>query len=371
MNISLEKSIDESIKDLSKLQPGNREEAVKKKFGLEKVLTLSTNENPVGCPSPVESFLVEADFNVENYPDSSQYKLSNALADFYDISSEKIIAGNGSAEIIDLSVELMTNPGDDVILSYPTFPKYKLACKARQIEPIEVPLTENYRHDLESMYEEVTEQTKIIFLCDPNNPTGTIINADKLEKFLKKIPEHVLVIVDQAYNEYVKTEKYFDGIEKLDSYPNLFIIRTFSKIYGMAGLRVGYGLGNKTLIEFFQRIRSPFNVNLIAQKAAVKALNCQNHIWHCSNMNHSQRNLFADKFTEMGIEFVNSQANFMLLKTKVSNGKVFKQFASNGLLIRTGITFKNNHWIRFTIPSEKNSKFVLEVFQDMKKKEIL
>ena len=371
MQSLIAKKIDDSIKQMNKYIPGARKEEIREKYDVEQVIKLSSNENPLSCASPVRNVLEDLTVDPARYPDGSHRKLREALADFYNVEFKQIIAGNGSDEIIDLAVELMAAPGDEVIMAAETFSKYKMACQSRRVKPVEIPLDKNYRHDLEAMARAVNDRTRVIFICDPNNPTGTILKSSQLREFLRKIPRDILVVIDQAYCEYVTAEDYFSDLSALKDHKNLIFTRTFSKIYGLAGLRVGYGLGSREIIEFMQRIRNPFNVNSVALEASLNALRCQEHVRSCKRMNAEQRKFFENKFEEINVEYIPGQANFIMIKCRVPAENAFEHFARRGIIVRTGTSFGFEKWIRFTIPPADYRDHLSTVCEKLKKKGVI
>ncbi len=365
MRPAIFEQINQSIGRMSKYKPGAGKEEIAEEYGLDEVIKLSSNENPLGCADEVRQALNEEKFHYARYPDGECRVLREKLAEFYDLDFENVIVGNGSDQIIDLAAELVTEPGDEILMGDPTFAKYQLTCHALGVKPVKVELDEDFRHDLKAMQEAITERTRVIFICDPNNPTGTTVSDEELKDFLDEIRDDILVVIDQAYREYVTADDYFGGIDNLEDYPNLLVLGTFSKIYGLAALRVGYGLGSSEVIEHMHRIRNPFNVNAVAQLAAAKALECQDHIEKCREMNAEQRRLFAEKFEEFGLEYVDSQANFMIVDTGLSSKEAFEHFARRGVVVRSVKSFGLDRWIRFTMPPADKSEKVLKAFSEL------
>lgn len=361
----IESRISERVMNMKKYEPGSGTEEIKEKYDLDRVIKLSSNENPLGCAGPARECIEGLKFNVARYPDGDCRVLRQELADFYDLEVENIVAGNGSDQIIDLALQLVARPGDEVVMAATTFSQYSLTCQVQDLEEVKVPLDENFRHDLKAMKEAVGPETAAVFICDPNNPTGTTVKASEIRNFLDYVPSDVLVVIDQAYREYVTAPDYFQGQGLLDEYPNMLLLRTFSKIYGLAGLRVGYGLGSPQVMEHMNCIRNPFNVNSLAQAAAAGALNCQDHVERCLEMNSRQRLYFQNQFDKMGIEYIPSQANFILVRTGLRPEEAFEHFASRGVVVRTTESFGLEGWIRFTLPPADWSDFVLEAFGDL------
>ena len=368
MGLQIDNRINDSIKDMRKYTPGKGEQEILEQYDVDDVVKLSSNENPQGCALAVEKFLQEKNVNYGRYPDGECRDLREELADFYDIDYEQIVVGNGSDEIIDFALNLVVSPGDEVIMADPTFSQYELSAKVKGAKAVQVPLDEEYKHDLDAMLEAVNEKTRIVFICDPNNPTGTIVPAEEMKEFLEQIRDDILVVIDQAYYEFVKSDEYFTALQHIEEHPNLLIMRTFSKIFGLAGLRVGYGIGSPEIIEAMHRIRKPFNVNSIAQSAAIKALNCRRHLYNCRQLNNNQREFFQQNLDDLGIEYIPSQANFILINTELPAQKAFEHFASNGVVVRTAESFGLDKWIRLTLPPNKYTDRVLDALKDLKEK---
>ena len=362
MNTGLYKRVRDNVKGMKKYKPGKGIKEVKKEYGLDRVIKMASNENPLGHSEQVLNCLQESACNFHQYPDSNCNQLKNCLADFYNINKEKLFLGNGSDEIIDHIMTVFVEKGDEVILADPSFIKYKLAVQASGGISKEIPLTEDYRHDLDRMAEAVTEKTKVIFICDPNNPTGTTVGRKKLLDFIDEVPSDILLVVDQAYYEYVTETDYFKGLELIDQYSNLILLRTFSKIYGMAGFRVGYGIANPQLVELLNRVRSPFNVNKVAQIAAVAALNDQQHVKNSRDCNEKGKNYLYNSLDELGLQYIPTQGNFMLINTEQNAVKVFEKLMQQGVIVRPGNIFGLPTWIRVTIgQKEDNQEFIKQL----------
>jgi len=359
MNKDLFKRVRENVKGMKMYKPGKGIKEVKNEYGLDKVIKMASNENPLGHSEQVLECLRDSDCNFHQYPDSNCNQLKNCLADFYNIKKEKLFIGNGSDEIIDHIMTVFVEKGDEVILADPSFIKYKLAVQASGGISKEIPLTEDYRHDLASMAEAVTEKTKVIFICDPNNPTGTIVDRKKLLDFIEAVPSDILLVVDQAYYEYVTENDYLKGMELINKYSNLIFLRTFSKIYGMAGFRVGYGIATPQLVELLNRVRSPFNVNKVAQLAAVAALCDQQHVQKSKNCNENGKTYLYNALDELGLQYIPTQGNFMLINTELKAVNVFEKLMRQGVIVRPGNIFGLPTWIRVTIgQKEDNQEFI-------------
>jgi histidinol-phosphate aminotransferase len=352
-------SIANGIKEINRYQAGKSIEEVREEYGLEKIVKLASNENPLGPAIQVIDTIQSEAKNISLYPDSDSRELKAALAEKYQLDQEKIFLGNGSDEILDLLMTLILKSGDEVIQGDPSFIKYELSIKSRGGNNIKVPLDENYRHDLKAMESKITDQTKAILICNPNNPTGTMLKKEEIESFLERISDEILVIVDQAYHEYITAEDHFDGVELLDKHSNLMLMRTFSKVYGLAGMRIGYALADSELIDYLNRIRGPFNVNRLAQKAAVTALKSESHLEICQNLNEKEKNFLYQKFEELDLDYIKTEANFVMVNTGMPADEVFEKLQQEGVIIRSGKQFGMDTWIRVTIGTRADNEYFI------------
>ncbi len=351
--------ISAGVKKMNRYQAGKSIEEVKEEYGLEKVVKLASNENSLGPAIQVIDTIQSEAKNVNLYPDSDSRELKKALAAKYELEQQRIFLGNGSDEILDLLMTLILNPGDEVIQADPAFIKYELAVKSRGGSSVKVPLTDNYRHDLEAMEAEITDQTKAIMICNPNNPTGTMLKKKEIEDFLERVSDEILIVVDQAYHEYVTADEAFDGVELLKKHSNLMLMRTFSKAYGLAGMRIGYALADQELIDYLNRIRGPFNINSLAQKAAVTALESESHLEICHNLNKKEKEFLYQKFDELGLEYIKTEANFMMVDTELPAADVFQKLQQRGVIIRPGNQFGMDSWIRVTVGTRADNEYFI------------
>lgn len=366
MNISPKKS----VQGLSVYQPGKTLEEVKKEYGLESVIKLASNENPFGYSSKVGKRLTEVQ-PLSLYPDGHMSEVREALAEHLETDPRRLIMGNGSDEIIQMICRTYLEAGMEAVLADPTFARYETGIRIEGAIPVKVPL-KNGVHDLEAMLKKVNHKTRIVWICNPNNPTGTIVRTEELEHFLNQLPDHVLVVLDEAYYEYVEDSSYPDSISLLDYNPQLIILRTFSKIYGLAALRIGYGVAHPDVIRELNRVRDPFNVNSLAQKAAIWALEDQSHIEYCRRQNRLGMKQIEEKLTSWGVSFFPSQGNFILLDTGRPGSEAADFLLKKGIIIRNGESLGFPTYIRVTIGSqEQNERFLraLEEFLTKKKED--
>lgn len=340
--------------------PGKPIEEVEREYGLKDVIKLASNENPLG-PSPLAvDSLQEAASRVQLYPDGSCHYLREELAAHLGLEPKNLIIGNGSDEILKLVAETFINEGDEAVMANPSFSEYDFCVTLMGGRSIKVPLDADFRHQPEAMLEAVTPRTKLIFICNPNNPTGTIISGDQIKKMLSQLPDRALIVFDEAYYEYVDDPEYLSGMELVKSgWKNVLVLRTFSKIYGLAGLRVGYGMGHEDLISWINRAREPFNVNSLAQLAARAALRDKAHVQKSRQMNSQEKEYLYGKFKELGLPYVPTQANFIFVDLKTNCREVFRRMLEQGVIIRTGDIFGHDTFIRVTIGTrEQNQRFI-------------
>lgn len=349
------------IKDLLPYKPGKPIEDVKREYHLEKVIKLASNENPLG-PSPKAKEAIKKQLdNLAIYPDDKSTLLRDKLAEKFNISQKQILVSNGSSEMIDLVSQTYINKGDEIIMGDITFPSYKRSATIMGGKSVIVPLVD-FTHHLDKFLEAITDKTKIIWLCNPNNPTGTIISYNKFIDFLDKVPKDVLVISDEAYREYVTAEDYPHMThELLKEYPNLLILRTFSKIYGLASSRVGYTMANEEILTEINRTRSPFNVNRLGQYAALAALDDLEFVEASYNLNVQGKKYLYDEFDKLGFEYVPSETNHILVDVQTKGEDLFNKLQEKGIIIRPQM----GNYIRVSIGTMEENKFFIEKLKEV------
>lgn len=347
-----------SIFQIKPYVPGKPIEEVQRELGLADVIKLASNENPLGpAPAAIEALKEHAP-GVSLYPDGACFALKKALAAHLGIDPDYLIIGNGSDEILKLLAEAFLSPQDEVIISSTTFGEYAYASHLMGARIVTVP-THEYTYDLEAMAGAVTQKTKIIFVCNPNNPTGTYVNGNAVEKFMRRIPEDVIVVFDEAYYEYVEAEDFPATLRYVKEGRNVLVLRTFSKIYGLAGLRVGYGVGRPELVDLISRVREPFNVNLLAQKAAFAALGDAEHVLRSRETNHAGKQFLSQRLADMGFNPLPSQANFLFVDVRTDAQQLFKAMLKQGVIVRSGEIFGEPAFIRVTIGARpQNERFI-------------
>ncbi|MDH4028881.1 MAG: histidinol-phosphate transaminase [Nitrospirota bacterium] len=324
----------EHIKSIKPYVPGKPLEELERELGITGSVKLASNENPLG-PSPLAVRALRKGMNdLNRYPDGSCFYLAEALSGRLKIRPEEILFGNGSNELIELAARTFLSPGDEAIMAHPSFVVYSMTVQAVNGRSIIVPLKE-WRHDLEAMAAGITDRTKIIFIANPNNPTGTINTKAEMDRFMEKVPPGVLVVFDEAYYEYVASAGYPDTLEYFRQGRDVLVLRTFSKIYGLSGLRIGYGIANEELMKDINRVRQPFNVNSLAQKAAAAALEDDQHLARTRRTNEKGRKYLYREFMAMGIDYIPTEANFIyIILSDNSAIQLYNDLLKEGVIVR-------------------------------------
>jgi histidinol-phosphate aminotransferase len=352
-------SVCESILSLTPYQGGRPISEIQREYGLSNVIKLASNENPLGVSKKVQEAIKSAVTQIGRYPDGNGYYLKDALVKKLSVSAKSITLGNGSNDILELIPRAyVCSKDDEVIFSQYAFVVYPLVTKAIGAKAIVTPAND-FGHDLNAMYEAITDKTKVIFIANPNNPTGTLLSNEEIYNFLKKVSNEIIVVLDQAYIEYLDVEDVY--IDWLKDFPNLVITRSFSKAYGLAGLRVGYSISSEEIADYLNRIRQPFNVNLIAQEAAIAALSDADFLAESVKVNSDGLLQLEEGFRSLGLKFIKSHANF--ISVKVSNSMELNQkLLEKGIIVRP---VEMNDYLRISVGTyAENAKF-LEVLKEI------
>lgn len=333
MSKSLEERASPFLKGLIPYSPGKPVEEVERELGIKGAIKLASNENPLG-PSPLAlRALKEALPECHRYPDGGGYYLKRGLARHLDMSPDHLILGNGCNEVLELMARCFLMAGDEVVIADPAFVIYGMLAHLQGCNKVLVPL-KDWTHDLEAMAKAVTPKTKMVFVGNPNNPTGTAVRPAALEAFMKAIPEDVIAIVDEAYIEYAPPELAPDSLSHVRQGRWVVILRTFSKIYGLAGLRIGYGIAPPPMVELLDRARAPFNVNALAQRAALAALDDQHHIASSRKVNELGKAYLSSELARLGLQSPPSAANFLLVDLKRDGRAVAEALLRLGVIVR-------------------------------------
>ena len=347
-----------NIANIQPYPPGKPIEEVKREFGLKEVIKMASNENALGPSPKALEAIKKAAANVNLYPDGNAYYLKQKLARKLGVGMDEIFLGNGTDEIIRVITETFLNMSEEVLVAWPGFVIYSIATDVMAGILKKIPL-KNYTHDLEAMSEAVTDKTKLIFIANPNNPTGTMVVQNEVESFMKKVPEDVLVVFDEAYYEYAN-ENFPDTLQYFKQGRNVIILRTFSKIYGLAGLRIGYGFAKKEIFVEMNKVRQPFNVNRIAQEAAIAALDDSEHVKKSVAMNEEGKKFLYKELDALGFEYVPTAANFILVNMKKPGKDIYEKLLKDGVIVRPVANYDLPDFIRVTIGKPKENKKFIE-----------
>ena len=356
MNIT--ESANQWVCDLVPYEPGKPIEETARELGLdpEQIIKLASNENPLG-PSPLAKAAMIAEVEKAHlYPDGGGYRLRSALAEKHGVNFENIVLGNGSNEIIELLCHSFLKPGASLIAAEHAFVVYKLMATLFGANYVEVPDPE-FVHDLDAMAGAITEETRLVFIANPNNPTGTLVGQEEIDRFMAKLPDHVVAVFDEAYFEFLKDAP--DAIRYVKEGRNVCVMRTFSKAQGLSALRIGYGITSPDVAAMLNRSRQPFNANAIAQAGALAAIQDEEHIASTVKNNAEGRRFFEDSFAERGWKYVPSHANFVLVH--VGDGdRIFADLLKKGIIVRAMRGYKLPEWVRISIGTSEQNQRCLE-----------
>lgn len=337
------------IQNIKPYEPGKPIKELQREYGIRDVIKLASNENPLGPSGKAVRAVRRVICEAHLYPEGSCYYLSSRLAQELEIDSGHIIFGNGSNEIIELIARGFLSEGDEVLSSETTFLVYPILSQVCGAVFRAVPM-KDYRYDLDAILGAITPKTKLIFIANPNNPTGTYVTAKEVEDFLGKVPERVVVCFDEAYVDFVDTPDFPQMLSYVkNGKSNLIVLRTFSKAYGLAGLRIGYGLASKEVTEYLHKVRQPFNVNSIAQAAALAALDDSFFRWRTRWLVLRGRKFFYRRFKKLGLEYLPSQANFILVHVKTDGHEIYQALLRKGMIVRPMGAYQLPEWLRVTI----------------------
>jgi histidinol-phosphate aminotransferase len=352
-----------NVLELEPYKPGRPIEEVERELGLRDTIKLASNENPLGPSPKALAAMYHACANVHRYPEGAAVVLAERLAAKLGVSTDRLTFGNGSNELIDLLIRLMARPGDEVVMSADAFVVYRLVTQAVGARARRVP-ARDFRHDLDAMADAVGPATKIVFVASPNNPTGTIVNTDEWPRFVERVPANVLIVVDQAYREYVDDPGYADALDDARRRANVVVLRTFSKIYGLAGLRIGYGISPREIADALARFRQPFNVNSVAQAAALAALDDDEHVARARALVVAARTRWTHALDALGLRHVPTQANFVLVE--VGDGAAVTQaLLERGVIVRPMNAYEMPSMIRITFGTPAEDERCLAALADV------
>lgn len=351
------------VRALEPYQPGKPLAELEREYGIHDAVKLASNESPLG-PSPkalaaAHAALAEA----ARYPDGNGFSLKAALASRLGVGADQITLGNGSNDVLEFVARAFVAPENEVIFSEHAFAVYPIVTRAVGARAVVTP-ARDFGHDLEAMRSAVNERTRLIFIANPNNPTGTWLRAEGLDEFIRGLPGHVLVVVDEAYFEYVREPSYPNAVAWVARYPNLVVTRTFSKVYGLAGLRVGYGVSSGEVADLLNRVRQPFNVNAVALAAAEAALADQSHVEHAVRLNDAGMRALADSFRQMGLKSVPSVGNFICVEVGAA-AAVYEGLLRQGVIVRPVANYGLPRHLRVSVGLPEENGRLLEALKNV------
>ncbi|WP_320047231.1 histidinol-phosphate transaminase [uncultured Ilyobacter sp.] len=355
----------EEIENIRGYIPGRSIEEVKEEYGLTEIVKLASNENPMPPSTKVLEAIQKAAMDINIYPDALGDALRKRISEKYGVEADNIVVGNGGMEVILAMAGTIISKGDEIIMPATTFPGFGLKSSLLGGKLVKVPL-KKYDFDLDKMLESITEKTKVIYICNPNNPTGKIIPKDKLKEFIDMVPKNIVVFIDEAYYYYgKKSSAYLDSVELLQNRENIIVLRSFSKSSGLAGLRVGFGLTNKKLAENFRKALGPFTVNKLAQAAAITALDDEEYLEKTVELNYTSLGIMEDFFKKNNLEYIESNANFIFVNVKQHSKIVFHELMKRGVIVRPGFQWGWDNWIRVSTGTEKQTHTFIEKLKEI------
>lgn len=354
----------EEIKNLQPYKPGKPISDVQREYGLDHIIKLASNENPLGCSEKVKEAIKNSLNDLSIYPDGNATELKEELSKSLGVKPNEILPTSGLDEMIDLIAKSYVDKGDEVIMADLTFPRYIQTTEMMGGVPVIVPL-KDFTFDLDGILNKITDKTKVIWICNPNNPTGTIVTERQMVEFFKQVPSNIMVVYDEAYKEYVTSEEYpHDSIKFLKDYPNLLIMRTFSKVYGLAGLRVGYTIGNSQILENINKVRGPFNVSSLGLAAGVAALKDIDFIKKSYDLNVEGRNYLYEQFDKMKFYYPKSETNHIFVNVEKNGQEIFMELQKKGVIIRP----MGGNFIRVSIGTMEENKIFIEKLKEVLRK---
>jgi len=343
--------------------PGKPIDEVKREYGIDDVIKLASNENPLGVSPKAVAAMREAVERVNLYPDSSCFELRAAIGEHFGLAIDQVAIGSGADDLIlQLSMACL-DEGDEVVVSRSSFPIYDVYTHVMRGEMVKTPLAPDLRIDLDAMGDAITEKTKLVYVCNPNNPTGTIVRAAEVDRFLEKVPPCVLVVFDEAYREMVDAEDFPETLDLVRAgRPNVIVLRTFSKVYGLAGIRLGYGFADPELVSSLMQIKMVFNVNIPAQAAGIAALGDTEFLQRSLEANRAGRQFFCDAFGRLGLECAESHTNFVLVRIGPQAGEIQQALLETGVIVRPCGGYELPEYLRVSIGTpEQNERLVREL----------
>jgi histidinol-phosphate aminotransferase len=347
------------LQEMTPYSPGKPIWEVQRELGLQEVIKLASNENPLGpSPKAIEA-IAKALPELHRYPDADASKLKQVIAEVYVLETKQLIVTNGGDELITLVSEAFLDAGDEVVVPETSFSEYKFGALLMEAAVKSVPLNKDFSYNVESILGAVTTRTKIVYLCSPNNPTGTILSKTELKQILDVLPKHVLVVLDAAYSHFSSAIEYTDGLEFVRAGYPILILQTFSKIYGLAGIRVGFGAAPIGIIQSIVQVKEPFNVNALAQTAAIAALGDNEHVRRSRILVIEERQRIYDALRELGLGYTESMSNFILVELGLEAKSLYERLLARGIIVRYGLIWGLPQHVRVSVGlPEENERFI-------------
>ncbi|MDF1655721.1 MAG: histidinol-phosphate transaminase [Coxiellaceae bacterium] len=350
-----------AISSLTPYVPGKTEEQIMREHKVDKVTKLASNENPLGPSPKVQQAIIDAVQHIHRYPDDESPELRQKVADKWDVTSEQVIFGVGSSELIEMIFYSFINPVGEFIITEHAFGLYYVLGTANHATPVFVK-DNDFHQDLDAILAAITDDTRAIFLANPNNPTGTWIKADTLKHFIERVPQHVAVVIDEAYVDYMTMPDYESMAHCVNDYPNLIVLHTFSKAYGLSGMRFGYSLSSAKLADQMNRARKPFNLPSLSLVAATAAIDDQTHIEKTVANNDAGLQYLTEQFDKLGIKYLDKSANFIAIKLGQKANEIARQLQEKGVVVRPLTPYKMSDYLRISVGTmQENEIFIHEL----------
>lgn len=348
------------LERLKPYSPGKPIWELQEEMNIDYVVKLASNENPFG-PSPKGIASISAELQgLNRYPDADTVYLKAAIADKLGVKTDQLMVTNGADELITLISSTYLDEGDEIIVPYPSFSEYDFGADLMGANIVPVKLEGDFQFNIDHVIQAVTDRTKLLYICSPNNPTGTYLAKEQFEKLLDVVPEHVLVILDGAYSHYAEAEDYTDGLEFVKAGKNVLVMQTFSKVYGLAGLRVGYGIAPSHIAQTILKVKEPFNVNSLGQAAAAAAVQDDEHVLMSKKRNKEGAQMLYNAFEELHLNYTKTESNFILLQLGPDAEQLYEQLLQKGVILRYGKTWGLPEYVRVTIGTAEENEFFIK-----------
>jgi histidinol-phosphate aminotransferase len=354
--LALEKIVKPWVRELTPYKPGKPPEELERELGVTGAIKLASNESPLGPSVRAIEAVLKAVESMHRYPDGACFALRERLAALHSVDPAQLVFGSGADEILELVVKAFLGPGDEAVFAWPSFAMYPIVTKGMGATSVMVPLDSEFAHDLDAMRAAITDRTRVVFVCNPNNPTGTSVGASAFEAFMQGLPDHVVVVVDEAYFEFVRRDDFPDSLPWTSQRPGTLVMRTFSKIYGLAGVRIGYGIADTEFADYLNRVRLPFNVNRLAEAAALAALDDTEHAERSRSINAEGASYLSAELRGLGLEVWPTDANFLLVR---ASREMPERLMREGVIVRPLSEFGMPEHMRVSIGlPEENERFI-------------